>query len=50
VPSQSVKRLPDWALLPLMAKRDVPLFLSVAVTNLLVNARWFGFQDWLPPE
>ncbi len=27
--------MPDWALLPLMAKREVPLFFSVAVTNLL---------------
>ena len=36
-------------MLPLIAKRDVPLFFSIAVTNLLVNARWFGFHVWLPP-
>ena len=36
-------------MLPLIAKRDVPLFFSVAVTNLLVNARWLGFQELLPP-
>ncbi|GAA2186624.1 hypothetical protein GCM10009848_20700 [Micromonospora lupini] len=32
-----------------MAKRVVPLFFSVAVTNLLVKGRWFGFHELLPP-
>jgi hypothetical protein len=49
-PSHSVVRPPDWALLPLIANRDVPLFFRVAVTNLLVKALWFWFHDWLPPE
>ena len=49
-PSHNVVRLPDCALLPFMAKRDVPLFFNVAVTNRLGKARWFVFQDWLPPE
>src|SRR3954469_16744444 len=48
-PSHSVVRPPAWASLPLSANRDVPLFFSIAVTNLLVNALWFGFQLWLPP-
>src|SRR4051812_37832081 len=48
-PSQSVKRFPLWALLPLMANREVPLFFSVAVTNLLVKARWLEFHELLPP-
>ncbi len=42
-------RLPDWALLPLIANRVVPLFFSVAVTNLWGKARWLGFHAWLPP-
>src|SRR3954464_13357296 len=48
-PSHSVASEPDWALLPLMANRGVPLFFSIAVTNLLVKARWLGFQELLPP-
>src|SRR3954466_8788786 len=49
VPSHSVVRPPDWALLPFMANREVPLFFSVAVTNWRVKARWFGFHELLPP-
>src|SRR5690348_5878487 len=49
-PSHSVVRLPDCALAPFSANLDVPLFFSIAVTNLAVNARWPVFQDWLPPE
>src|SRR5947208_3134153 len=49
-PSHTVVRLPDCALLPLSAKREVPLFFNIAVTNLFGKARWFWFQDWLPPE
>src|SRR5690242_18939685 len=49
-PSHKVVRLPDWTLPPLRANLDMPLFFNIAVTNLVGNARWLGFLDWLPPE
>src|SRR3954452_3670269 len=49
LPLYTVYRFPDCASLPLSANRERPLFLSIAVTNLLVKARWFGFQELLPP-
>ncbi len=34
---------------PFSANREVPLFFSIAVTNLFGNALWLGFHDLLPP-